>query len=573
MKGTLYSVLLIASLPVLTEGLSLSQELLLYTTSVIQYYAQKHPGQFECVFYDVSAGTDNGWFGTLLASPALGNVAKYVIDDNFRISYSNFTHKPPLTVIYVGERNMLPSMWTNAMKSVFYILDSNSELMVLVNVENLNASIGFEYMLEMLKFDKVTFVGTKSKRVLQMGFGGEPYKLMRTYPKPEDLIISNVRKLNERHIGITFNADVWHPVLTWVTETARFLKTRIRHYPTVCGGPHGVSDCVHQLSKALHIDIVLDRMASNMYAPNAHRMIFDSQPMSQVLVVPQGRPINAVEMFTKPFTWETWMVLLMTITLLEMISLVFPVVFKNDPFMLLVCGFERYNLHHASLKEKFTLLPLIIFFFLVFNAYETKLISFMTEKPSIGNLKTLNEVAKSNLKIIADLSADERVVNDTFLGPLVINVTQMDGLLLDGVHAYLSNTVMAPVLVSLVQNYDFKLRRPKYVQVNERRVTSVICYWIGLKSPFAETFYYTQKVFFEAGLLGKWQNEMDSQIATNDRSNFGLVETDQASMLTSEDLISTWAMYAIGLCVSFLVFWMELVLKWCKRFKIRGRTK
>lgn len=572
MKENGISLVLIAHLSLLAAGISLSQELLHYTVAVIQYHAQQHPGNFECVFYDISQGTDEGWFGILLSSPQLSNIAKYVIDDRFCISYTNFTHKPPLTVVYLGDRNMHPSLWPFPVRNVFFMLDSHSKVLVLGNTENHLASIGFEVLLNDLQYDKVTFLGTKTKRVVQMGSNGRPLRTMRVFPEPKDLIVSSVRKLR-RPIGVSSNTDPMYSTLVWVVLTARFLNTGIQQYPSVCTGDLSGNECSHKMSNALHIDIMLDRIASDSLMPKAHRMIFDCRPIAQVILVPQGRPISAIQMFTKPFTLETWVVLIITLILIEVVSLMFPMLYKNDPIMLLVCGFERYNLHHASAKEKATILPLIIFFFLMFNAYETKLISFMMDKPSIGNAKTIQDVAKLNLPVVAEIDADSRISNDTLLGHLAVQDNRTDSLSLDEDNVYLTDTHLAPVITSLVRNYDFKLRRPKYVIVNERRLTSVVGYWVGLKSPFAETFYYTQKVFFEAGLINKWFGEKYSWVRSTDRVNFRSVDDDATGMLTFDDLTSTWAVFSIGLSVSGLVFLLELGLNYLKGFKTKKINK
>ena len=92
-----------------------------------------------------------------------------------------------------------------------------------------------------------------------------------------------------------------------------------------------------------------------------------------------------------------------------------------------------------------------------------------------------------------------------------------------------------------------------------------------MKSPFAETFYYTQKVFFEAGLINKWFGEKYSWVRSTDRVNFRSVDDDATGMLTFDDLTSTWAVFSIGLSVSGLVFLLELGLNYQKRLKTKNR--
>nr|NP_001345275.1 ionotropic receptor 144 precursor [Aedes aegypti] len=563
MQYNIKLILLLSSFTHVSTELWLQQQLLQYTVSVIQHYARQKPGWFECIFYDISAGTDYGWFNALLSSPHLDNVARYVIDENFRIDYGIIPLKPSLTVVYVGDRELHPSASPLLVQLFFAFLDANCRLIVLLNTENFKVYQGIGSLLAYAQFDKITFVGTRIMRTIQMGLFGMAGRVTAWFPHPKDLIRSSIRNAHARQIGFTHFIQPWYPAQVWLLQTADYLNSSLKYYPNVCAGVKSQPECVERLFKAGHIDIALEHRDASEYMASQYRMLFCVIPISRMILVPQGRPYNAIEMFTKPFTWETWTVLLLTLLLIETLSYIFPTLYKNDPILLLVCGFERYNLHYASIKEKVTLLPMMIFFFLMFNAYGTKMIAFMTDKPSVGNIKTLNELAKSDLKIMTDLELDKRLKNDSLLGPLMVHKPiSSDNLQLDGEHAHLSTNLEAAFLVSLRRNYDFKLHRPKYVIINEIKSTSVVTYWIGMKTPFAEAFYYTQKVFFEAGLFHWWQNELMDMIAARDRTDHTAVDVEGSGMLTFDDLTSTWAVFAIGLCVSLVVLGLEFVVKY-----------
>lgn len=83
-----------------------------------------------------------------------------------------------------------------------------------------------------------------------------------------------------------------------------------------------------------------------------------------------------------------------------------------------------------------------------------------------------------------------------------------------------------------------------------------------MKSPFAEMLYYTQKVFFEAGLLNLWQNELTSLHVARDRKDHMWIEVDSSGLLSFDDLVSTWVLLMIGLLTSLAVFGLEFLMKY-----------
>ncbi|KXJ68916.1 hypothetical protein RP20_CCG001086 [Aedes albopictus] len=536
---------------------SLSDELHQYTISLVQHYYQQKSSWFKCVFYDVSAGTDDGWFGNLLSSPQLENVTKFVLDQYYYLG----AFKADLTVVYVGDRDLSPSKCPFLVQDFFATLHTNSPLLVLLNTLSYKVFQSIGYMLTAHQFDKVTYVGTREKIIVQMGLFGIPMQIMVKFPHPKDLIRSNIRDSHGRPIIFTCIAHPWKPAQDWIYETAFFLNTSLMLGEQVCTTATPPDKCLISLFSSGNIDIAIDqRDASRLLYT---RTIFSVFPISGVILVPQARQFNAIEMFTKPFTWGTWVLFLITFTLIATISFIFPTLFKNDPILLVVCGFQRYNLHHASAKEKMLLLPMIIFFFLMFNAYGTKMIAFMTSKPSIGNIKTLDELAKSGLKITADLLIDRNLVEDSLLGSQMIHKPiGPDNVNLDGVNAHYTNDFEASILVSMSRNYDFEFDRPKYAIIDQKTATYIVGYWVGMKSPLAEILYYTQKVFFESGLFNLWQIDLRDLCLDHDRIEYTRNDEDDSRMLSFDDLISTWMVLIIGILVSAAILGLELLMKY-----------
>lgn len=490
------------------------------------------------------------------------------IGENFTI-IGNFPLKPDLTIVYVGERVLIPSNCPAAVKHFFATLHINSPLLILLNIGNNRVYQGIGSLMSYLEFDKVVYLGTEFKWIFQMGLFGIPAWGMADYPHPKELIRSNIRNSHGRPIGYTWWFDTWYPAKNWIIETAIYLNTSCQYHPGVCS--KATQDyCWLYLVSVSYIDIALDQRLAREYTLYSYKTLFGVYSLAYVALVPQGRPYNAIEMFTKPFAGETWVVLLLTLILIILISKIFPTLFKNYPVLAVLCGFERYNLHHASAKGKFALLPMMILCFLVFNAYRSKLIAFMTDKQAFGNIKTLNELAKSDLRIKADLETDKSLANGTLLGSQMVHEPTINwGQQLDGQHAYLRMDLEASALVALSRNYDFKMNRPKYIIINERISSNIVVHYLGMKSPLGEMFYYTQKVFFESGLLIYWQKDWEFKYVLEDFILHKGFEVADFGTISSGDLVATWIVLAVGLMSSLAVLFLEFLLYFFNRRIIR----
>ncbi|KXJ79064.1 hypothetical protein RP20_CCG002591 [Aedes albopictus] len=275
------------------------------------------------------------------------------------------------------------------------------------------------------------------------------------------------------------------------------------------------------------------------------------------------RNINVLEMFFWPFTLAAWIVLTLTIISLELIHLANPRLFKNNPTLLIICGFERYNLHRASVREKLIFLSLIIFFFLMINAYETRIISFMIEKPSIKKIETVEELISSGLQLAASKIRQIALFrNEKFSGMLLDINDLVDDL--DGKNAYFGSSLYMEDRIRLPVNFDFKKGRPTYYILDETDGLCVCKYWMPWYDSLMEMFGYTERIFFEAGLLNKWaMDETIDYYALQRRwlRGNGSDFSEDEDRLEIGDMLPAWIAFGVGSIVSLVVFFGELVYR------------
>lgn len=243
-------------------GIPLSDELHQYTISVVQHYHRQKPGLFKCVFYDLSAGTDDGWFGKLLSSPQLSNVPKHVLDENYHLSLGeSCLRQPDLMLVHVGDRDLSPSKCPNVVNYFFTVLHTNSPLVILVNTKNISVK-SIVNLLSIRQFDKAVYIGTKEKLFFQMGLFGNLERVMLQFPHPKDLIRSNIRNSHGRPIGYTYVYEPWPLAFDWIHQTAQYLNTNLTRYLEICTAVTPSVQCLQRLAKASYIDIVMDKRES-----------------------------------------------------------------------------------------------------------------------------------------------------------------------------------------------------------------------------------------------------------------------------------------------------------------------
>nr|NP_001345681.1 ionotropic receptor 149 precursor [Aedes aegypti] len=526
--------------------------------------ANEHFGRFDCVFLDLNSELtfSDDWINSIITSPKLGLLPRYVLSTMFNLSFNNFPHKPGLIVSRAAQQFSHEELSSRIM-NFFYSIDCNTRVLMLMNTLD-RSFLGMQQLVTKLRYDKVVYLMASERLFVRCDVSGKYCSSYGIDLEIPHIFRSILRNSSGQPIKTT-SLHPWHVVIRWTIETSKFLKTTISHYSRICNKNMTPIECINILLGRNGMDMSMDQFMIFFNYPQKYHAIHNVHPSSLVILVPQSRKYTGIEIFTKPFAWETWIALIILLSLTEVFSTVFPDLFRNDPLLLAICGLQRYNLHRATVREKLTMVFLIIFFYVIVRAYETKVISFIINKPSVEQIKDIQGLVKSGLKIKTDMRGQPSLVNDSLIGALMIQeVAQANTSILDGRNAYMMSSIIAPFVTSLWSNYDFIHRRPKYVVLDERRSTGVLSYWFNIRSPFSELFQFTLNVFFESGLLEKWQEESFYKYRAADRAaNRHMVQlySNTLELVTSSDLVLLWAAWSTGLAISLLCFIAELVTR------------
>lgn len=229
--------------------------------------------------------------------------------------------------------------------------------------------------------------------------------------------------------------------------------------------------------------------------------------------------------------------------------------------MLALCGFERYSLHRVGRHEQWLLFTLIVLCFFVTNAYEAKFISLMIGKPSAEAAESFQDLVNQGLEIEIDVRSQEDMPKHKVLGPLIVH-NERTPMKLNSSRGYLLESQVAETLMGLSVNYNFDRQRPNYVTLRETLGMRISFYWMPHRSPLVELLRFAQRNFFEAGLLNKWKKIHSSTVFTEGEDCERNELCRKRNTLKFMDFVPLWLMYAIGLTVSGVVFFVEIVLQW-----------
>lgn len=285
-----------------------------------------------------------------------------------------------------------------------------------------------------------------------------------------------------------------------------------------------------------------------------------SAPIGIRILVPRGRPLTAGEIMTMPFKWQVWTLLAIVLVVAEVVKYAVPDAFKNDPILLVVFGFEQYDLHRAGRWEKAILHSLIVLMFFMTNAFETKIISMMIDKPSAQTAKRLEDFDKYGLKFRFNLTQIPGAVKDPFIGKYVEHG--------DPVEIYHNEPgvalIAAEELVAMVPklSYDFERGQSWFIVLEEQiSFDTIHSYQTPVRSPYLRIFQFTYVALNEAGLLNLWQRQHGDFCYKWISGKRPRGHVEEQNYLDFDDMLVAWIVLAFGYDISLIGFMVEMLKK------------
>lgn len=468
----------------ISATLAYHRKVLDYSLRTINHLASDHIGPFQCIFYDISSeGFFNDILNDLANSPKLQRIVRLVVRGTFRREHMNLPYNPVLILINPGpDEAMFGTENRVNLAKLLTIFNPAAKVLVFVDFDTYGEYLTQTFVVWTM-FNNAVFVDKRSARLRCSSL--KNYAEIRGWPHPGVLFKWHKQQL--RGGVITYNkGPEWNYAgpLKWFEATVDMLGATPARY----SGPNR--------TKA---DITLyPYIVENPTVQKRFESFFITDITVGRILVPKGRPVNAVELMLMPFNWQVWVLLLITLVLAETGKRFKPNLFKNDPVLLVVCGFERHNLHQAGRWEKIILHSLIILMFFVTNAFESKVVSLMVDKPSVQPIKSLSDFDKHGIKIYANLTITPEAVDDAIVGKYIVHGVRQMWDPVPGTAIYVTQEVadFAPKMA-----FNIERGEPWFDVLKEIFPPQIPMYEMAYRTPLLEVFRFTHLAFVEAGLM------------------------------------------------------------------------
>lgn len=193
------------------------------------------------------------------------------------------------------------------------------------------------------------------------------------------------------------------------------------------------------------------------------------------------------------------------------------------------------------------------------NAFETKIISLMVERPSIQRINTLEDLWQSDLKFFVNLETKPHYAQHPIVGKLAVHGKYPsyadkipDACLLWEDH-------IAEVLQDVT--YDYEQRQPFYVALDYNFYDRPELFATSQRDPFLKVFRYVHRILVEAGLISLWKQQWREQLRYDIMGQRSKVDMPDKVNLDFNDMKSAWMVVGIGLGISLAGLLGEFTVK------------
>lgn len=192
----------------------------------------------------------------------------------------------------------------------------------------------------------------------------------------------------------------------------------------------------------------------------------------------------------------------------------------------------------------------------------------MTSKPASKEIRTLEELVESGIKIKVDLLYDLTTAKHPIIKEVLVNGT-VDFLNLDMVHAYFLQNTIAKLLAS--RYYDPDQRIHRYVVLDESYTVEPIAFVLGKRSPLKEVFEFTLTMLVESGLynfIEQFNIQLEESILQQKFNR----RAESDAVLYFADFRPVWIVFALGVGVGVIAFVSECVMHVINTHSLRIKT-
>lgn len=548
-----------------------------YTEHLIKFFANKPFGHFHCWIYDLEHPGDD-FINNLLTSPTLQTTSHLVLTSTSTsaVSLDTFPDIPSLIIIHcrVCDRRLT---WEHL---TFHRVPTETKIFIVHRCPNRNL---LSDLLEL--FDELGLINTV---LLDLNTNTMHYLLVYFWRAveirnlrvpPGALFVDQTRDLNGYQVTVSC---YWQrPEVTfverhkvqgrdaqWIESSAEFLNGSMIFVDIDCDRSRvSPEECEFRrkfISRNRRFDMNLDLTHDDQMKP----FFIDSvEPDREVIMVPRGAKLSALELFIAPFHVYVWLTLSFVIVGCWMVVFYYSDFIVNDPILAALCGIEQISFYQTNRVEKLLIIALTVLFFFLLRAYETKIIALMTSYPYKRDPRTPDDLRRLGVKIrYYEGFSNYSFQHNPELWDLVVtlppNTTNTP------VYASIGEETQVSMIMSMTNHFYARGDRPKFVLLRDYQLGLAIRqFYMAPRSPLAQKFKWTQRVFFEAGLRRFWMDQVmhiyrvrSRLIAVREGDEDSEEDDDELQM---HEMDPAWYVIVIGLFCSGITCLGEVVWKKC----------
>lgn len=267
-----------------------------------------------------------------------------------------------------------------------------------------------------------------------------------------------------------------------------------------------------------------------------------------------------------------------------------PKLFRNNLILLPWFNFQSYNLHRTGRLERFTMMALIVFTFLMRTAFENHLISFISSWPLKSDVNSLEELMEAGWSVQTALRFEILALHED---PRWKNAIQYQRLQIVGSarQAYLTPAKLYDCFSMLWKAMKF---RSTFKILPEQFNLGYGMYYFGSRDGLIDQFEVMQRRLYDTGIYSYWDEIFQEDVYRVFQKVFMLPNAADGkpadgSAIMWEDLMPICDLLMFSWIFAGLVFLLEVIclrrmfcvgrirdqriVKSSKRFKrLRGNT-
>ncbi|KAL1381111.1 hypothetical protein pipiens_013699 [Culex pipiens pipiens] len=361
-----------------------------FTTKVIRSIADDHGGHFTWWIYNLEAADD----GFVMSTTSMT-----VVDP--------LEHAPSLIVIrclICGPSND----WEHLM---YANVSVETRILVVHQCESWDAFYSMQNVFKKLMLINTAFLNLHENLLAYVLFFKQELVLVRNLEvSPSNLFVEQARNLNGRRVAISMTDPkpetsvfpryrIIGRDLAWIKSTVLHRNGSIMLSIIDCSY-YSRAECAfkrqYQYKNKTMYDICLDPS----YDTRMKYFFIDGvEPDRSAIMVPGGQRLTPLEVFIVPFHLHVWVLLTVLVVACWALVLYYADTFINDPILAALSGIERRSFHLTRKPEKLLILILSILFFILLQAYETKIIAMMTSYPYTSDPRNLEDLERLGIKV------------------------------------------------------------------------------------------------------------------------------------------------------------------------------